>query len=131
VSAPPTRADWDASHTPNAAFNNRMVYGYGPGFPSYLLSNGAVYIAVIDHVVMGTKLRPSRLNQPPISLGCRGRGVRPRRGRAPRRGWRCAARQRPPAAQVPRSDPRQYPSHRRPDPDVRYRTSPGRWPPHR
>jgi hypothetical protein len=43
-----TRADWDASHTPNAAFNNAMVYGYDPSLPSYLAANGAVYIEVFD-----------------------------------------------------------------------------------
>ncbi len=43
-----TRADWDASHTPNAAFNNGMVYGDNPGLPSYLAANGAVYIRVFD-----------------------------------------------------------------------------------
>jgi hypothetical protein len=47
-----TRADWDASHTPNTAFNNEMVYGENPGLPSYLAANGAVYIEVSD---LGTK----------------------------------------------------------------------------
>ena len=43
-----TRSDWDASHTPNAAFNNGMVYGDNPGLPSYLAANGAVDIRVFD-----------------------------------------------------------------------------------
>jgi hypothetical protein len=43
-----TRADWDASHTPNAAFNNGMVYANDPSLPSYLAANGAVYIEVFD-----------------------------------------------------------------------------------
>jgi hypothetical protein len=43
-----TRTDWDASHTPNAAFNNRMVYGDDPSLPSYLAAHGAVYIEVFD-----------------------------------------------------------------------------------
>ncbi len=42
------RADWDASHTPNPAFNNEMVYGENSGLPSYLAANGAVYIQVFD-----------------------------------------------------------------------------------
>jgi hypothetical protein len=43
-----TRADWDASHTPNTAYNNEMVYGKNLGLPSYLAANGAVYIEVSD-----------------------------------------------------------------------------------
>lgn len=43
-----TRADWDAAHTPNAAFNNEKVYGDDPSLPSYLAANGAVYIEVFD-----------------------------------------------------------------------------------
>ena len=43
-----TRADWDATHTANTAFNNEMVYGEDPGLPSYLSANGAVYIEVFD-----------------------------------------------------------------------------------
>jgi hypothetical protein len=43
-----TRADWDASHTPNPAFNNGMVYGEDPSLPWYLAANGAVYIEVFD-----------------------------------------------------------------------------------
>jgi hypothetical protein len=69
VSAPPTRADWDASHTPNAAFNNGMVYGYDPSLPSYLSSNGAVYIAVIDHVVIRGSQRTSRRCPKPTWTG--------------------------------------------------------------
>jgi hypothetical protein len=43
-----TRADWDASHTPNTFYNNEMVYGENLGLPSYLAANGAVYIEVSD-----------------------------------------------------------------------------------
>lgn len=43
-----TRADWEASHTPNMAYNNEMVYGENLGLPSYLAANGAVYIEVSD-----------------------------------------------------------------------------------
>ncbi len=53
------------------------------------------------------------------------------RCRALRRGWRCAARRPRPSAQVRRADRGRCPAHRRPDPGVRCRTSPGRWPPHR
>ena len=54
------RGDWDASHTPNAAFNNGMVYGENPGLPSYLAANGAVYIEVSD---LGTgRIQSYKLN---------------------------------------------------------------------
>jgi hypothetical protein len=43
-----TRDDWDASHTPNPAFNNGKVYGEDPSLPWYLAANGAVYIEVFD-----------------------------------------------------------------------------------
>jgi hypothetical protein len=43
-----TRADWDASHTPNPAFNKGMVYGENPGLPTYLAAHGAIYIEVFD-----------------------------------------------------------------------------------
>jgi hypothetical protein len=43
-----TRADWDATHTPNPAFNNEMVYGQDPTLPWYLAANAAVYIEVSD-----------------------------------------------------------------------------------
>jgi hypothetical protein len=43
-----TRADWNASHTPNSAFNNGKVYGDNPSLPSFLAANGAVYIKVFD-----------------------------------------------------------------------------------
>jgi hypothetical protein len=43
-----TRADWNASHTPNAAYNNGFVYGDDPSLPSWLAPNGGVYIQVSD-----------------------------------------------------------------------------------
>jgi hypothetical protein len=43
-----TRANWDASHTPNAANNNGSDYGDDPSLPSYLTDNGAVYRDVGD-----------------------------------------------------------------------------------
>jgi hypothetical protein len=43
-----TRANWDASHTPNAANNNGSAYGDDPSLPSYLAPNGAVYSDVGD-----------------------------------------------------------------------------------
>jgi len=42
------RVDWDATHTPNPAFNNEMVYGQDASLPSYLAANAAVYIEVSD-----------------------------------------------------------------------------------
>jgi hypothetical protein len=52
-----TRHDWDASHAPNPdsdKFDKGAVYGYDPSL-SYPAVDGAVYIAVFDDVVMGTK----------------------------------------------------------------------------
>jgi len=49
-----TRHDWDASHMPNPNFNNGMVYGDDPSLP-YPAVNGAVYIAVFDNDITGTK----------------------------------------------------------------------------
>jgi hypothetical protein len=43
-----TRANWDASHTLNAANNNGSDYGDDPSLPSYLTDNGAVYRDVGD-----------------------------------------------------------------------------------
>jgi hypothetical protein len=43
-----TRANWDASHTPNAANNDGSDYGDDPSLPSYLTNNGAVYSGVND-----------------------------------------------------------------------------------
>jgi hypothetical protein len=43
-----TRANWDDSHTPNAANNNGSDYGDDPSLPSYLAPNGAVYRDVGD-----------------------------------------------------------------------------------
>ena len=43
-----TRANWDASHTPNAANNNGLDYGNDPSLPSYLTPGGAIYSAVND-----------------------------------------------------------------------------------
>jgi hypothetical protein len=43
-----TRANWDASHTLNAANNNGLDYGDDPSLPSYLTTNGAVYSDVGD-----------------------------------------------------------------------------------
>ena len=43
-----TRANWDASHTPNAANNNGSAYGDDPSLPSYLTNDGAVYSDVGD-----------------------------------------------------------------------------------
>jgi hypothetical protein len=37
------RADWDASHTLNAANDNGSAYGEDPSLPSYLAPSGAVY----------------------------------------------------------------------------------------
>ncbi|MDT5171485.1 MAG: hypothetical protein QOD02_4835 [Mycobacterium sp.] len=43
-----TRANWDASHTLNAANDNGSDYGDDPSLPSYLTNNGAVYRDVGD-----------------------------------------------------------------------------------
>lgn len=43
-----TRANWDDSHTPNAANNDGSAYGDDPSLPSYLADNGAVYSGVDD-----------------------------------------------------------------------------------
>lgn len=43
-----TRADWDASHTSNAARNDGSVYGDDPSLPEYLTPGGAVYSYVDD-----------------------------------------------------------------------------------
>ncbi len=43
-----TRANWDDSHTLNAANNNGSDYGDDPSLPSYLTDNGAVYRDVAD-----------------------------------------------------------------------------------
>jgi hypothetical protein len=43
-----TRANWDASHTPNAVSNSGAEYGDDPSLPSYLTENGAVYRDVDD-----------------------------------------------------------------------------------
>jgi hypothetical protein len=43
-----TWANWDASHTPNAANNNGSDYGDDPSLPEYLTNNGAVYRDVGD-----------------------------------------------------------------------------------
>lgn len=43
-----TRHDWDATHAPNANFNNGMVYGDDDSLPSYLSNQGAVYFGVSD-----------------------------------------------------------------------------------
>jgi hypothetical protein len=43
-----TWANWDASHTPNAANNNGSDYGDDPSLPEYLTNNGAVYRDVND-----------------------------------------------------------------------------------
>jgi hypothetical protein len=43
-----TRANWDASHTRNAANNNGSDYGDDPSLPSYVTNNGAVYRDVDD-----------------------------------------------------------------------------------
>jgi hypothetical protein len=43
-----TRANWDDSHTPNAANNNGSAYGDDPSLPSYLTTDGAVYSNVGD-----------------------------------------------------------------------------------
>jgi hypothetical protein len=43
-----TRANWDDSHTPNAANNNGLDFGDDPSLPSYLAPSGAVYSAVND-----------------------------------------------------------------------------------
>lgn len=47
-----TRADWNATHTPNGAYNNGYVYGDDQSLPSWLAPNGGVYIQVMD---LGTK----------------------------------------------------------------------------
>lgn len=43
-----TRANWDDSHTPNAANDNGSDYGDDPSLPEYLTNNGAVYRDVGD-----------------------------------------------------------------------------------
>jgi hypothetical protein len=43
-----TRANWDASHTPNAANSDGSAYGDDPSLPSYLAPSGAVYSGVTD-----------------------------------------------------------------------------------
>src|SRR5271166_5200650 len=43
-----TRANWDDSHTLDAASNNGSDYGDDPSLPSYLTDNGAVYRDVGD-----------------------------------------------------------------------------------
>jgi hypothetical protein len=43
-----TRANWDDSHTPNAANDNGSVYGDDPSLPEYLTPSGAVYSYVDD-----------------------------------------------------------------------------------
>jgi hypothetical protein len=43
-----TRANWDETHTLNAANNNASDYGDDPSLPDYLTNNGAVYKDVAD-----------------------------------------------------------------------------------
>jgi hypothetical protein len=43
-----TRANWDDSHTPNAANDNGLEYGDDSSLPSYVAPSGAVYGAVND-----------------------------------------------------------------------------------
>jgi hypothetical protein len=60
-----TRANWDASHTPNAANNNGAAYGDDPSLPSYLAPNRAVY-SDVDEDPGSQRIQYYTLNMPTV-----------------------------------------------------------------